>query len=680
MHPISNLPLAFDLVDDSFCESEATNFKNPPASSQVCFPSEGICDGGVDDEVNGICDSNTGQCICRLGFGGKDCSIVPSLSSVETNAIYYTQGVPINEYLEVSWVSTGDLSYISVLLLKNGDPQWPFASYLAQQIINTNNFVWKVGTALHDLQMGDGYQIRIWFGDRLYADSNPFSIADPCAYKYCGDKGICTNGTCVCVPGYSGIACAIGPCERAKCDHLHSSCNNDDYVSDDTTSDTVAVCPCTDGYSGVQCRTPPSCDFKTCKNGADLTGVIVHSDGSSNDTEDCGVCDCLNRWTGDQCQTCTLQCENGGYADNSCSECICPAGYFGSTCDCRYYTITIPLHLPSSDFLSDPIATARFQRTLANDLALAAGVATGVVVQVVVNQTILDSNSGDVIATVFFSLECILSSASEGGSSFAGLLDFSTVVGPDISNGASNKGAAGLYGTARDAIQNAANHFEQQSKYAQIQTSANSNSALLLPGQQGSLPLAFSMLSSAFSNADSLLYHGVVTGRIDKKSLITASDPTNTDVVPSIHMASDPFTKSNRSQSSRGNLNTGSVAALVVSVLIGAMAMATGIACWWWRRVKRQQVSQEMEMESRVLRELKSDKHQNAYEAQTPFTPFTPATPATPGLTTSMLGEGSHYRPPLSTVVVPGRGRNGEHRPLVQQTEEKRSVVEKPLR
>jgi len=679
MHPISNLPLQYDFVDDSFCVHGATNLNNPPASSQSCFPPSTICDGGVDGQANGICNSNTGECICRLGYGGRDCSISPTLNSVQTNAIFYSQGVPINEYLDVSWASTGDLPYISVLLLKNGDPQWPFASYLAQQIINTNNFVWKVGSALPDLQMGDGYQIRVWFGDNLYADSDPFSIADPCAYKYCGDKGICTNGTCECVPGYSGIACAIGPCERAKCDRLHSSCNNDDYIYFNPNSPTLDTCPCTDGYSGSQCRTPPSCASKTCKNGADLTLVIVHSDGTSNDTGDCGVCDCLNRWRGDECETCTLQCENGGKADSTCSECICTAGYFGSTCDCRYYTITIPIHLADTSFLDDPIATARFQRTLANDLALAAGVATGVIVEVVVNETRIDSSSGDVIATVFFSLECILSSAAEGGSNFGGLLDFQSLVGPEISNGASNKGAAGLYGTARDAIENAANHFEQQGKYAQAQTSADATSDLLLPGQQGSLPLAFSMLSNAFSNADSLVYHGVVTGRIDKTSVIVASDPTNQDIVPNIQMASDPFTASNRRQlTSRGNLNTGSVAGVVVGVLIGAMIVAVGIAYFWWTRVKKQRVSQEMEMESRVLRELKSEKHQNAYEPQTPFTP---ATPATPAITTAMLPQGDQYRPPLM-----GRGRQSsgdvDERPLVQQTELKsnRSSFDKPLR
>jgi len=268
---------------------------------------------------------------------------------------------------------------------------------------------------------------------------------------------------------------------------------------------------------------------------------------------------------------------------------------------------------------------------------------------------------------VFFSLECILSSAYEGGNNLGGLLDFQSFVGPDISNGASNKGAAGLYGTARDAIENAADHFDHQGKYAQAETSVDATSSLLLPGQQGSLPLAFNMLSSAFSNADSLVYHGVVTGSIDKKSVIQASDPTKQDVVPNIQMASDPFTSSRQQLPGRGNLNTGSVAGVVVGVLIGAMAVAAGIAYFWWRRVKRQQVSQEMEMESRVLRELKSEKHQNAYEPQTPFTP---ATPATPAITTSMLphgGEKPHgqYRPPS----LGSRTESGDERPLVQNKE-----------
>jgi hypothetical protein len=58
---------------------------------------------------------------------------------MSTDAKSYDQGVPLGEQLTVSWRFTGDLSRVSIVLLRKS--AWDFPQYIEQGIINSGQFV-----------------------------------------------------------------------------------------------------------------------------------------------------------------------------------------------------------------------------------------------------------------------------------------------------------------------------------------------------------------------------------------------------------------------------------------------------------------------------------------------------------------------------------------------------------
>jgi len=73
------------------------------------------------------------------------------------------------------------------------------------------------------------------------------------------------------------------------------------------------------GLNVVKPLAPAVCAASNCQNGASTL-------------RDCS-CRCSGGWTGPQCSTCALSCENGGTLDSACSQCACPPGYFGTRCE-----------------------------------------------------------------------------------------------------------------------------------------------------------------------------------------------------------------------------------------------------------------------------------------------------------------------------------------------------------
>ena len=64
---------------------------------------------------------------------------------------------------------------------------------------------------------------------------------------------------------------------------------------------------------------PAVCASAACQNGATTL-------------KDCS-CRCAGGWTGPQCGTCALACQNGGVLDGGCTKCTCPPGYSGARCE-----------------------------------------------------------------------------------------------------------------------------------------------------------------------------------------------------------------------------------------------------------------------------------------------------------------------------------------------------------
>jgi len=347
--PDASIKYPFVDVADEFCLAAAPK----PPSTVTCTLPEDICWGAQFASTgvrNGKCDASTGTCVCRAGFGGLGCSArTAPISNVQTSgAEYGVSGVPVGNPLRVTWQSDPLLiPTVSVVLTREGAAGvgWPVGVYLAAGIPNTNSWTWAaVGAGMSPpLEAGAGYRIRVWYTKELQAPAaEAFSVADACSYVSCGLYGSCRAGQCMCRGGWSGDRCQTGPCEAAQCDATHSTCSNDAAVLQ-AGSATLAVCPCRDGYSGAQCRTPPACaaQSQTCRNGGDMREVQVTADSCT------GQCACQGNWTGALCQTCGLQCANGGVPAADCSGCTgCAKGAFGARCEFNYYQLQF-------QFLSD---------------------------------------------------------------------------------------------------------------------------------------------------------------------------------------------------------------------------------------------------------------------------------------------------------------------------------------
>ena len=164
---------------------------------------------------------------------------------------------------------------------------------------------------------------------------------DPCGGVSCGSNGYCTNGLCVCKPGYSGARCQYyddpclgiycsgnGVCVNGKCScnrgYSGVSClNYDPCVGVDCSGNGDCInglCSCYSGYSGLSCSNYDPC-------------VGIDCSGNGNCIN--GLCSCYAGYSGLSCSNyrCLgIDCSGNGYCNELTGECNCVNKYEGSDC------------------------------------------------------------------------------------------------------------------------------------------------------------------------------------------------------------------------------------------------------------------------------------------------------------------------------------------------------------
>ena len=370
-----------------------------------------------------------------------------------------------------------------------------------------------VGSQLTDLDAGDDYRVQLWFSSEVSGESDAFAIADPCGYVQCSAYGVCVAGECECINGYSGSDCSISPCAALQCNPAHSACVDESgggqvVVTNSTLLPVEDVaCVCQGGWSGPQCQTPPSCNT-TCSGNGDTRPSSIISSGNSSSLAvyECGQCLCEGNWGGPQCSQCPLQCSNGGVVDANCTSCQCPAnsGWFGPSCGCRYYLVTLALDvLNATAIVADPLTLARFQRSLATDLSIAAGYSSLQRVTVSIQSTTLQQSGDGLTVNARFAKDCALSSQ-------ATTLTSSTPDSPIVR------------GVGSVAYSSAAQSLAVLRARAAQSGAGSAASALNLGG-------TWAAFAAQFGDSDSVVYKGVVTAYIDLTVPVTVVDPTRID-------------------------------------------------------------------------------------------------------------------------------------------------------
>lgn len=565
--PDPSVHFQFIDVDDAFCLAAQPK----PATSQVCTQPDDTCwgsqysTGGVK---NGRCDQTSKTCVCRTGFSGDFCQDNLGIHNVRTNSdLFGTAGVPFSESLSITWnSSTAIYPYVSIVLLRlSAANVWPVGQYLATLIPNTNSWSWSVGSILQSgLEAGDGYQVRVWYSkSNGFADSDLFSVADPCGYVNCGQHGTCARGICTCSPGYSGQFCAQGPCERALCDTTANTCTNDALVTSGAYLNSQ-VCPCSSGWTGAQCRTPTMCASIVCQHGGDL-GSVVQTASSCT-----GQCVCRGNWVGPTCSTCGLTCQHGGVANGNCTACdSCAAGYFGADCSCQYYLLGFQFLADVSGWFGsagNAVAQARWSRTLALDIITAVASVSPNKASVVVDSikpqpASATDTKASVLVSVKLSLDCAtIAPFGGGGEEAAYHFDYSTY--EPVSGRRYDPSA-----------------FQAFVSRHLLGMSSNST---LLSTYNSYLPL--------LSDLDSMAFQGQLTSLADPTFRVTAVDPSGADALTAPGQPRDCFQVDCTAQPTPPDNDRSTRSVLFIALFcVGSVLVVLGVSvgvyyCWRWKR------------------------------------------------------------------------------------------------
>jgi hypothetical protein len=578
-----------EVVDASRCLGALPAASVPP-SSETCSAPESTCWGEAqttedgDVVANGICAE--GRCVCRSGFGSSNCTSSSVISAVTTNmdrSDSQPRTLAFKDQIEIRWSSTGRVSSVSILLTPaRGNPNSSISTppqYLAGSVPSTGSFIWTVGSHLILPQPDVNalapptFKFTVWFSPSAFASTEArFSFEDPCVYTNCGTHGTCVYSTanassgspvvCECVPGYSGTHCEIGPCLRLGCDSAHSAC--DDATAAVTLFDSAGEfntnasdpCACKDGYTGTQCRTPPgaACVGVKCQNGGDLINVVSRTDpGNHANTvvDSCGLCKCINFWTGSNCTDCGLNCEHGA-PNADCSQCVCASGWSGENCNCRYYELTLRLDLNGTHYVES------VSGPLINDF----------------NQQLLAQALDTDLNTAIQQLSAALSSYSSSD-----VQDMRATV-------ASLRPAASRQ-TTDCAIFEATIHFSIDclellpfSEAEQLRIQPLLSSSAGDSSSSSSLSSSWLRLSALFSNLDSPLYRGLVLSA-SSVSFLSVTDPTGVDQPQMPEKAKDPFVVKH-AVTPGGNepTNGGGNGETVADNVGGGMSRAAWIGMW----------------------------------------------------------------------------------------------------
>lgn len=127
----------------------------------------------------------------------------------------------------------------------------------------------------------------------------------------CSGHGVCASKTCECEPGFEGKNCASKKCPK-DCSN-HGTCDTE-----------TGECMCEDGFRGEDCATAFKCD-DDCSGHGDCVGI--------------NKCDCSDGFTGNSCEfrRCaseddSLPCSGHGTCDAVSGMCKCDEGFGDAAC------------------------------------------------------------------------------------------------------------------------------------------------------------------------------------------------------------------------------------------------------------------------------------------------------------------------------------------------------------
>ena len=170
----------------------------------------------------------------------------------------------------------------------------------------------------------------------------------------CSGRGICNNGTCACLQGYTGVAC-----EHLACPN-HCSQRGDCVLESHSAggigkNGEQAVCKCDDGFGGNDCSQRVCAAAGAAKNcsGVGFCSVALgniclcpRGRGGADCSEPAcasscvaprgrcvdGKCHCAVGWSGPSCETPTCDKACSGHGTCTTGGCRCEDGWFGQDC------------------------------------------------------------------------------------------------------------------------------------------------------------------------------------------------------------------------------------------------------------------------------------------------------------------------------------------------------------
>jgi len=159
-------------------------------------------------------------------------------------------------------------------------------------------------------------------------------LLDPCIASPCPNNSICISQpgekshTCDCLPGFIGDDCAKDPCFGVNC-----SGNGECVLNKESEPE----CNCTHDFVGSQCEE----SFDDC------SGQNCSGHGKCEDKLGGFVCHCNNGYSGATCEesVCTdVDCSGNGQClvtPGGTPQCMCNAAYTGSLCATRNLDCTV---------------------------------------------------------------------------------------------------------------------------------------------------------------------------------------------------------------------------------------------------------------------------------------------------------------------------------------------------
>lgn len=291
-----------------------------------------------------------GQCICRDGYGGDDCS---------------SKSCPGNCTDSSHGLCNGDLGACDCF------PGWGNDD-CSRKVECPNNCTVDAGCMAHGVCLSTGVCdcYDEWTGE----DCSQLACPDNC-----NDHGLCSHGQCVCLPGFYGDACdqsCLNECSghgacldtgKCVCEPFYdgddcgklkecpkSTATGEECDGHGVCHQPTQKCYCAPGYGGDDCSIPQGdcgemdcSDHGACKDGmcfCDFGFEGDHCESKSKCPDDChgngfcylGECECFTGFSGDTCSvferdnTCPKKCSANGVCRHG--RCFCVEGFEGDDC------------------------------------------------------------------------------------------------------------------------------------------------------------------------------------------------------------------------------------------------------------------------------------------------------------------------------------------------------------